>query len=102
MILINQIYNLMKKTVPDTITYDNILTLITSQDYSHHKEEELPGLPEDTKFDEKQRSLSGSLKMEGGGNPRPRGGNLKKTKKIYKKNNKSNKTNKTFSKKNKK
>ena len=94
MILIKKIYDLMKKTVPDTITYDKIFTLIASQDYSHHKDEELKGLQEDIKFNEKKQSL---LRTSAA-----RGGNLKKTKKIYKKNNKSNKTKKTFSKKNKK
>ena len=114
MILINKIYDLMGETVPDTITYDKIFTLIASQDYSHHKDEELPNLPEDIKFDEKQKSLLGTpvaakvgVKEAAKGRKARvekviRGKNLKKTKKIYKKNNKSNKTKKTFSKKNKK
>ena len=103
MILINKIYDLMNISVPDTITYDKISTLIASQDYSHHKDEELPGLPEDIKFDEKQKSLLGTpaAAMQEKKDV-IKGGNLKKTKKIYIKNNKSNKTKKTFSKKNKK
>jgi hypothetical protein len=80
MILINKIYDLKNMSVPETITYDKIITLIASQDYSHHKDEELPNLPEDIKFDEKQKSLLGT---SAGGE------NLKKTKNIYKKNNKS-------------
>ena len=146
MILINKIYDLMKKPVPDTITYDKIFTLIASQDYSHHKDEELPDLPEDIKFDKKQKSLLEMPEAAKWVSPRrrghrwrqvgtlvkgvvrakemtkraketavvrwhPRGAatrmveqvirgrNLKKTKKIYKKNNKSNKTKKTFGKK---
>ena len=44
MILINKIYDLKNMSVPETITYDKIITLIASQDYSHHKDEELSGL----------------------------------------------------------
>ena len=58
MILINKIYELNNMSVPNTLTDDKISTLISSQDYSHHKEKELPELEKDIEFAEKQRNLT--------------------------------------------
>ena len=84
MILINKIYELMNIPLPNTITYDKIITLIASQDYSHHKDDELPGIPKDPIFVETQIRLSetqSSAMSRIKEDNDLRGGNLKKTKK---------------------
>lgn len=102
MILINKIYNLNNESVPTTLTHDKITTLISSQDYSHHKDKELPGLPKDTEFEAKQLSKDIVTELITTATNKVTGGNFKKTKKNKKKyKKKSSKANNFFNKKQK-
>lgn len=56
-ILLKKIYELWNKPFPENISYEKIILLIASQDYSHHKNVELKGIPEDKIFNNMQKRL---------------------------------------------
>ena len=68
LILIRRINELQGKSDPN-ITYDRIATLIASQEFSHHKDEKLPGIEFDDVFSSIQESVglkSGKSMVIGG------------------------------------
>ena len=56
-ILLKKIYQLWNIPFPENISYDKIILLIANQDYSHHKNVELKGIPEDKLFNNIQKKI---------------------------------------------